>query len=176
MKTEEITKLGVSEEIAQQIVSMNEAELAAEAKKLTDKEAELTMAAERISELTELTKKFDGVDVDKLKADLADITKKYSDDVAALKLDNALTAALSDSGAIDRDIVKGLIDKSIVKLEDGKLMGVAEQLDKLKADKAFLFGAADSGAKVDTGVTHGESTDTVSDSQARAVMGLPAAT
>lgn len=176
MKTEEITKLGVSEEIAQQIVSMNEAELAAEAKKLTDKEAELTMATERISELTELTKKFDGVDVDKLKADLADITKKYSDDVAALKLDNALTAALSDSGAIDRDIVKGLIDKSIVKLEDGKLMGVAEQLDKLKADKAFLFGTADSGAKVDTGVTHGESTDTVSDSQARAVMGLPAAT
>ena len=176
MKTEEITKLGVSEEIAQQIVSMNEAELAAEAKKLTDKEAELTMAAERISELTELTKKFDGVDVDKLKADLADINKKYSDDVAALKLDNALTAALSDSGAIDRDIVKGLIDKSIVKLEDGKLMGVAEQLEKLKADKAFLFGTADSGAKVDTGVTHGESTDMVSDSQARAVMGLPAAT
>lgn len=176
MKTEEITKLGISEEIAKQIVSMNEAELAAEAKKLTDKEAELTMAAERIGELTELTKKFDGVDVDKLKADLADISKKYSDDIAALKLDNALTAALSDSGAIDRDIVKGLIDKSIVKLEDGKLMGVTEQLEKLKADKAFLFGSADSGAKVDTGVAHGNSTDTVSDSQARAVMGLPAAT
>lgn len=176
MKTEEITRLGISEEIAKQIVSMNEAELAAEAKKLTDKEAELTMATERIGELTELTKKFDGVDVDKLKADLADISKKYTDDVAALKLDNALTAALSDSGAIDRDIVKGLIDKSIVKLEDGKLMGVTEQLEKLKADKAFLFGSADGGAKVDTGVTHGTSTDIVSDSQARAVMGLPAAT
>lgn len=142
MKLEKILALGVAEDVAKQIAELSDAELAAEAKKLTDKEAELAMAAEKISELTEFTKKFDGVDVEKLKAELDEANKKYDADVAALKLENALNAALADSGALDKDIVKGLLDKSIIKQENGKLMGVAEQLDKLKADKAFLFGGA----------------------------------
>ena len=62
MKLEKILALGVAEDVAKQIAELSDAELAAEAKKLTDKEAELAMAAEKISELTELTKKFDGVD------------------------------------------------------------------------------------------------------------------
>lgn len=141
MKIEDLTKLGVAEDIAKQVVALSEQELAAEKGKLTDKEAELTMANDKINELTETVKKFDGVDVEKLKADLEAANKKYDEDTAALKLDSALTAALADSGAIDKDIVKGLIDRSIVKLEDGKLVGVAEQLEKLKTDKAFLFGS-----------------------------------
>lgn len=61
MKIEDLTKLGVAEDVAKQIIAQNEAEVAAEAKKLTDKEAELTMATEKINELTETVKKFDGV-------------------------------------------------------------------------------------------------------------------
>lgn len=68
MKLEELTKLGISEDIAKQVVSLSEQELAAEKSKLTDKTAELTMAEDKIKELTETVKKFDGVDVDKLKA------------------------------------------------------------------------------------------------------------
>ena len=63
MKLEELTKLGIPEDTAKQVVAMNEAEVSAEAKKLTDKDAELTMAADKIKELTETVKKFDGVDV-----------------------------------------------------------------------------------------------------------------
>lgn len=140
MKLEELTKLGIPEDKAKQIVAMNEAEVSAEAKKLTDKEAELTMAADKIKELTETVKKFDGVDVGKLKADLEDMTKKYDTDTAALKLDNALSKMLSTCGARDADIVGKLLDRSIIKLDGDKLIGVSEQLDKLKADKAFLFG------------------------------------
>ena len=33
-----------------------------------------------------------------------------------------------------------LLDRSIIKLDGDKLIGVTEQLDKLKTDKAFLFG------------------------------------
>lgn len=153
MKLEELTKLGIPEEAAKQVIAMNEAEISAETKKLADKDAELTMATDKIKELTETVKKFDGVDVEKLKTDLAEMSKKYDTDTAALKLDNALSKMLSSCGARDADIVGKLLDRSIIKLgEDGKLVGVSEQLEKLKTDKAFLFGSADEAAKP-TGMT-----------------------
>lgn len=158
MKLEELTKLGIPEDIAKQVVSLSEQELAAEKSKLTDKTAELTMAEDKIKELTETVKKFDGVDVDKLKSDLDAANKKYADETAALKLDNAITLALADSGALDKDIVRNQIDKSIVKLgDDGKLIGFNEQLDRLKNDKAFLFGTPSGGETetiVNSGVQH----------------------
>lgn len=176
MKLEELTKLGIPEETANQVLSLSEQELAAEKSKLTDKEAELAMASDKIKELTEAVKKFDGVDVEKLKADVAEANKRLADETAALRIDNVIALALADSGAKDKDIVKGLIDKSIIKIgSDGKPVGLAEQLDKLKADKAFLFSAPEtSGAKIDTGLDHSKASDTVSDAQARAVMGLAA--
>lgn len=158
MKLEELTKLGIPEDIAKQVVSLSEQELAAEKSKLTDKTAELTMAEDKIKELTETVKKFDGVDVDKLKSDLDAANKKYADETAALKLDNAITLALADSGALDKDIVRNQIDKSIVKLgDDGKLIGFNEQLDRLKNDKAFLFGTPSDNETetiVNSGVQH----------------------
>lgn len=154
MKLEELTKLGIAEETAKQVVAISEQELAAEKSKLTDKEAELAMASDKIKELTEAVKKFDGVDVEKLKADVAEANKKLADETAALKLDNAIALALADSGALDKDIVRGQIDKSIVKLgDDGKLIGFNEQLDKLKTDKAFLFGGEKSADTKPTGMT-----------------------
>ncbi len=140
MKLEELTKLGIPEEAAKQVIAMNEAEVSAETKKLADKDAELTMAADKIKELTEAVKKFDGVDVEKLRTDLAEMSKKYDADTAALKLDNALSKMLSGCGAKDADIVGKLLDRSIIKLDGDKLIGVSEQLEKLKTDKAFLFG------------------------------------
>ncbi len=141
MKLEELTKLGIPEETAKKVLALNEAEVSAETKKLADKDAELTMATDKIKELTEAVKKFDGVDVDKLKTDLAEMSKKYAEDTAALKLDNALSKMLSSCGARDADIVGKLLDRTIIKLgEDGKLVGVSEQLEKLKTDKSFLFG------------------------------------
>lgn len=140
MKLEELTQLGVPEDTAKKIVAMNEAEVSAEAKKLTDKDAELTMATDKINELNETVKKYDGVDVGKLKDDLADMIKKYDTDTAALKLDGALSLALAGCGARDMGIVMDQIDRSLIKLENGKLVGVSEQLERLKTEKAFLFG------------------------------------
>ena len=141
MKLEELTKLGIAEDVAKQVVALNETEIAAEAKKLTDKEAELTMATDKIRELTETVKKFDGVDIEKMKSEIENWSKKYNEDTTALKQENAISKLLASCGAKDADIVGKLLDRSIIKLgEDGKLMGIEEQLQKLKADKAFLFG------------------------------------
>lgn len=161
MKIEDLTKLGVPEDVAKQIVTMNEAEITAEQKKLSEKEAELTMASDKIKELSDTVKKFDGVDPEKLKADLEAMSKKYDEDTAALRLDNAITLALADSGAFDKDIVKDRLDKSLIKFgDDGKLVGMSEQLDKLKKDKAFLFEHEnpEQTQTVDVGFSHGEAT------------------
>lgn len=152
MKLEELTKLGIPEEAAKKVLALNEAEISAETKKLADKDAELTMATDKIKELTETVKKFDGVDVEKMKSKLADWSKKYAEDTAALKLDSALSKALAGCGARDADIVGKLLDRSIIKLDGDKLIGVSEQLERLKTDKAFLFGSADETAKP-TGMT-----------------------
>lgn len=57
----------------------------------------------------------------------------------ALRMDTAIKLAVADS-AQDAEIVSGLIDKSKLILgEDGKITGLAEQVDALKKDKAFLF-------------------------------------
>lgn len=141
MKLEELTKLGIPEETAKQVVEMNAAEISAEAKKLTDKEAELTMATDKIKELSETVKKFDGVDVEKLKSDLAAMEKKYSEDTAALKLENAINAALGGSGAKDASDIGKLLDRSVIKMDGDKLLGLTEQLEKLKTEKSYLFNA-----------------------------------
>ena len=153
MKLEKILALGVAEDSAKKIAELSDAELAAEAKKLTDKEAELTMATDKIKELTEAVKKFDGVDVEKLKADLEAANKKYADDMEAIKIDNALDVMVTEAGAVDKEIVKSQLDRNIIKRDGDKLIGVSEQLEKLKADKAFLFGAAASETKNDTNMT-----------------------
>lgn len=158
MEKAKILALGIAEDVADKVVALADEELNAEKAKLTDKEAELKMATDKVAELTETVKKFDGVDVEKLKADMAAQSKKYDDDINALKLDNALTVALAGSGAKDAEIVKGLIDRSIIKLDGGNLVGVTEQLETLKKDKAFLFeSAADDGGAdeiIDTGTQH----------------------
>lgn len=159
MRIEDVVKLSIPEDVAKQIVAMNESELAAEAKKLSEKEAELTMATDKITELSEAVKKFDGADPEKLKSDMAALQKKYDEDTAALKLDNALALALADSGAIDKDIVRGQLDRSIIKFgDDGKLVGFSEQLEKLKADKGFLFEHEHPAQTVDVGFSHGSPT------------------
>lgn len=177
MTKEEIIALGVSEDIAEKVLTQHTAELTAEQQKNTDLNAELTAAKNTVSELTDKVKAFDGEDVEGLKKAASDWESKYNADIAALKVDKAVELALVGAKARDVGIVKSQLNSSALKLgEDGKLEGLAEQLDKLKTDKAFLFESeSEGGVRIDTGLNHGESSENISDAQARAVMGLPAA-
>lgn len=156
MELKDLTALGITEEQANKVLEQHTAELTAEQQKYTDLNAELETAKGTISELTDKVKAFDGEDIEGLKKAASDWESKYNADIAALKLDKALELSLAGAKARDVDIVKS-------------------QLDKLKADKAFLFADGDEPtARIDTGLDHGSATETTSDAQARAVMGLPA--
>lgn len=177
MTKEELIKFGISDDIADKVLEQHTAELTAEQQKNTDLATELETAKNSITELTDKVKAFDGVDVEGLKKSAADWESKYNADIAALKLDKAIELSLVGAKARDVGIAKSQLDTTILKLDDkGNVTGLAEQLDKLRADKAFLFESEESngGMRIDTGLKHGEKTETITDAQARAVMGLPA--
>lgn len=177
MTKEEIIALGVTEEQAAKVLEMHEKEQSETSAKLTETEAKLSAAEKNAAELSEKVKAFDGVDVAALKKTAEDWETKYNADITKAKVDNAVSLALTRAGAKDVDLARHLIDTSVIKLDGDKVLGLNEQLEKVKNDKAFLFGdePAKETARIDTGLDHGDASDGVSEAQLRAVMGLPEA-
>lgn len=179
MKKEELTALGMTEEQADKTLALHSAEISAAENKLTEAQAQLAAAEKNAAELTEKVKAFDGVDVEALKKSAAEWEQKYNADLTAAKVDNALSLALTQAGAKDVQLAKTLIDRSVIKIDGGKVLGLAEQLERIKTDKAFLFGADEPAAvaTVSTGMEHTQpSSGTTNEADIRAVMGLsPAA-
>lgn len=130
-------------------------------KKLDDKVAELATANTTIAGLQDSVKKFDGVDIEKLKKDAADWETKYNTDVAAMKLDSAVTVALMEAKVKNPKLARAGLDMSIVKLDGDKLLGLSEQLESLKKSDGYLFEEEDNGgARVNTGGHHNNNTNT----------------
>jgi hypothetical protein len=143
--------------------------------KLDDKITELGTANGTIQTLQETVKKFDGVDIEKLKTDLAAAQTKYDTDVSALKRDSAVNLALLGAKARDAKAVRPFLDMDTVKLDGDKVMGLDEQLQKLKTEKAFLFedekaGPTTSAAHVDSAGEHHDSPDAGMDAFVAAAM------
>lgn len=131
--------------------------------KFTNKETELATANQTIKDLQDAAKKWDGVDVEKLKGDFAALQTKYNDDLAAAKLDNALNMALVEAKAKNPKLARAALDMSVIKLDGDKLTGLSEQLEALKKSDAYLFDIEDGkgGARMNTGANHNTSnTDT----------------
>lgn len=124
--------------------------------KLDDKITELGAANTTIKDLQDTVKKFDGVDVDGLRTSLENLQTKYDDDLTAAKLDSALNLALVSAKAKNPKLTKGALDMSAVKLDGDKLLGLDDQLTKLKETDAYLFETEAAGvAHVDSGAGHG---------------------
>nr|DAU90810.1 MAG TPA: minor structural protein [Caudoviricetes sp.] len=133
-------------------------------KKYDDKAAELETANKTIAGLQDTVKKFDGVDVEKLRSDAKEWESKYNTDLAAVKLDSAVSMALVEAKAKNPKLAKAALDMSTVKLDGDKLLGFSEQLEALKKSDAYLFDIEDEGAggagsaRINTGGGHGGGT------------------
>lgn len=151
MKKEELLELGLTNEQATAVFKMRGLEI--EESKATlaaiqaeKDEAEATKAALE-AEVEQL--KNNGVDEEtlaNLKADkealeakLTEITGAHEAEINQIKLDNMIDLKLRESGARELDFVRMKLDKDSIKLENGELKGLNEQLETVKNNYDFLF-------------------------------------
>jgi len=129
--------------------------------KLVDAEGALSTANATIGDLQTAVKKFDGVDVDGLKDQISQLQAKYNSDTQQLKLNSVIDLALVGAKARNPKLAKAAIDMSLVKLDGDKLVGLDEQLAKLKESDAYLFepeaDPQNGAARIDSGAGHGQS-------------------
>ena len=101
--------------------------------------------AERDSQLDELKKSAgDNESLTKQIAELQEENsrqqKAHMDEMAALRLDNALETALMSAKAKNTKAVRAMLDLDKIKLDDkGELSGLSEQLDVLRKSDGYMF-------------------------------------
>lgn len=125
--------------------------------KFDAKATELAAANQTIKDLQDAAKKWDGVDVDRLRSDFAALQEKYDTDMAAARLDSALNTALAKAHARDPRLVRVLLDTGALRVSDGAVLGLEEQLKAIAQTHGYLFGEpeqAPGGARVSSGAHH----------------------
>ena len=133
---EELIK-DINKEFPKYAVPKDQYNAVAEAKKKLEKDI-----AERDNQLEELKK----IDAEGLKAEIERLqeenkaaTEKYEAELKDIQLANAIKLAVAGK-VHDEDIVSQLIKKDeLVLSEDGKVIGLDEQINSLKETKGFLF-------------------------------------
>ncbi|MEY8428437.1 phage scaffolding protein [Lachnospiraceae bacterium 46-15] len=96
--------------------------------------------------------------ISELQKQNADQQKAHDEELAKLKLDNAVEIALSGAKAKNGKAVKAMLDMSKVKIgEDGKLSGFDEQLEALKKSDGYMFDAQEQVQQQFTGFQPGAS-------------------
>lgn len=133
---------------------------------------ELETANATIQTLQQTAKKFEGVNVETLQAQLAEQQQKYDADIAAVRKGAAVELALAAAHAKNGKAVQALLDMDAVTLDSGKLTGLDEQLTALQASDPYLFGGAQPAVQVDTGAEHGDGGDAVGDGVTAAFAAL----
>ena len=64
----------------------------------------------------------------------------YKESIKTLKIDTAITKALSKSGAMNETILTGLLDRTKIAIgEDNTITGIQEQIVALKESDPYLF-------------------------------------
>ena len=152
----------------------------------TKLETEKAGAEEQLKTVQESLKKFDGVNVDELKkqietanAQAAEKEKEYQAKLDDLEFSSLLDTAIAGAKAKNAKAVKALLDIDTLKGSKNRSEDIKAALEAVAKDNDYLFdsGAQNTGTN-NTGTTgaHGGNNNvppTVSDADARAVMGLP---
>jgi predicted nuclease with TOPRIM domain len=95
--------------------------------------------------------------IESLQAENKSLSEQHAKELRDLKVDNAITTALTAAGAKNIKAVRALlsIDDKTELSEDGTIKGLADQIKALAKSDGYLF----EGAKKLTGVAPGESKD-----------------
>ncbi len=182
MKVEFLKELGLTQEVIDKIMAESGKEIDALTSKASALETERDGLKTQLADASKQIEGFKGLDVEgikkaadewKTKAEKAEADS--AEKIAELKFGHALERKLEGAKTRDAAIVAGLLDREALKLnEDGGILGLDEQLAKIKEEKGFLFEPDEKVPTLILGGTGGTAGGTASDSGLRAAMGLSA--
>lgn len=159
MKREELIKLGIAEDLVDKIMALHGSDIESHKAKLTTSQAEIDGLKKQLTEAGTTIEGFKKLDPEalqkaadewKVKAEAAQA--EATNQVAALKFDHALDGALTGAKAKNAKAVKALLAMDALKLnDDGSILGLKEQLEKIQSENDFLFESDQPTPKIVTG-------------------------
>lgn len=166
MNKEKLLSLGLNEEQATAILEAFKGYVPSE------RFNEVNEAKKRAEELvTEREKQIDSLkksagdnealkaQIEKLQGENKAAKEKYESDLKTLRIDNAINAALTASGAKNLKAARALLNMDEISIDGENVKGIDSQIKKLIADESssFLFNAKPAeGAKTPAGMKAGE--------------------
>lgn len=181
MKTEFLKELGLEQEVIDKIMAENGKDIEGFKAKVSALETERDGLKTQLDEANTQIEGFKELDVDGIKA-AADEWKQKAEQaeqdsakqLAELKFNHALESKLAGTKAKDAAIVAGLLDRDALKLTEDGILGLDEQLSKIKEEKGFLFESEDDKDPklVIGGGTGGSLEGDANEASLRAAMGL----
>lgn len=146
MKREFLEELKIDKEVIDKIMAENGKDIEAEKQKLTTQKTELDGIKTQLTEANKQIESFKGMDIEGIKKAADDWKAKAETaqteaqkQIAQLQFDYALETELSKAGARNPKTIKALLKMDGLKNVEGNIIGLKEQLDKLKTDEAYLF-------------------------------------
>jgi len=159
MKKEDLIALGIADDVADKIFALHGKDLE---KFKTASETAKTEIETFKTQLTEANKQiedFKKLDIEGVKKAADDYKTKFeqaqtesASQLANLKFDHALESALATAKARNPKAVTALLSRDALKLnEDGSILGLNEQLEKIKTDNDYLFSDGKEPPRIVTG-------------------------
>ena len=157
MKTEDLQALGLNEDQIKKVFELNGKDVNAEKKNTEKVEKERDNWKTRAEAAEETLKGFDGVDVEKMNKEIADwkekaenAEKEYKQQLYDRDFTDALTAAFAEikfTSEAAKKAVMSEVREADLKLKDGKILGLNDLLEQIKARDAAAFEQDKPGAK-----------------------------
>ena len=175
MTKEFLTKLGVPEETVSQILAENKKDCDGISAKFGDYEdvkSQLQTANKQIEEFGKLD--YEGLkkSAEDYKAKLEAAQKESAAKLEKMQFDHILEGKLAEKKPRNATAVKALLNMDGLKLSNGEILGLTEQLDKIVKENDYLFESSEPVPRY-MGPAAGGSVPAADGDNARAVMGLP---
>ena len=147
MKREDLEKLELSKDVIDQVMAMNGKDIEAAKAKITTIEQERDTLKNQLTEANQQIESFKAMDIEAIKKSADEYKTKFEQAEAdakakmnQLKFDHALDGALTEAKAKNAKAVKALLNVEGLKLTDeGAIVGLKEQLEKIKSENDYLF-------------------------------------
>lgn len=160
MKREDLKALGLEDTAIDSIMALHGKDIEAHKASVTTLQTELDTAKAQLTEAGTTIESFKAMKPDELKAAADDYKAKFEKatqdaaaQLASLKFDHALESALSGAKAKNPKAVQALLSKDALKYNeaDGSIVGLNEQLEKIKSENDYLFTDETPAPKIVTG-------------------------